>query len=153
MKKTLYTLAITTFMAGTVLTSCQNTTKKEEAAQDNVENARENLDDAKEELSDARKEATHEEWDAFRASTDATITANENRILDLKARMKNTGSSIDTEYARRIAILEQKNNDMKAKIEGYKKDSKDDWESFKKEYNRDMDELGQAFKNLTVDNK
>jgi hypothetical protein len=30
---------------------------------------------------DARKEATHEEWDAFRASTDATITANENRIL------------------------------------------------------------------------
>jgi hypothetical protein len=30
--------------------------------------------------------------------------------------MKNTGSSIDTEYARRIAVLEQKNNDMKAKI-------------------------------------
>jgi hypothetical protein len=30
-------------MAGTVLTSCQNTTKKKEAAQDNVENARENL--------------------------------------------------------------------------------------------------------------
>ena len=153
MKKTLYTLALTTIMAGTVLTSCQNTTKKEEAAQDNVENARENLDDAKEELSDARKEATHEEWDAFRASTDATITANENRILDLKARMKNTGSSIDTEYARRIAVLEQKNNNMKAKIESYKKDSKDDWESFKKEYNRDMNELGEAFKNLTVDNK
>jgi hypothetical protein len=36
--------------------------------------------------------------------------------------MKNTGSSIDTEYAR-IAVLEQKNNDMKAKID-YKKDSK-----------------------------
>jgi hypothetical protein len=35
---------------------------------------------------------------------------------------------------------------MKAKIELCKKDSKDDWESFKKEYNRDMNELGQAFK-------
>jgi hypothetical protein len=36
--------------------------KKEEAAQDNVENARENLDDAKEERCRC-KEATHEEWD------------------------------------------------------------------------------------------
>jgi hypothetical protein len=44
----------------------------------------------------------------IRASTDATITANENRILDLKARMKNTGSSIDTEYAKKNYILEQK---------------------------------------------
>lgn len=153
MKKTFYTLAITTFMAGTVLTSCQNTTKKEEAAQDNVEDARENLDNAKEELTEARKEATHEEWNAFRADTDATITANEVRIADLKARMNNTGKTIDAEYAKRIQVLEQKNNDLKVKIESYKTESKNDWDSFKKEYNRDMKELGQAFKNLTVDNK
>jgi hypothetical protein len=38
-------------------------------------------------------------------STDATITANENRIL-IKAH--ENGCSIDTEYARRIAVLEQK---------------------------------------------
>lgn len=35
----------------------------------------------------------------------------------------------------------------------YKNDTSSDWKSFKEEYNRDMDELGQAFKNLTVDNK
>jgi hypothetical protein len=28
-----------------------------------------------------------------------------------------------------------------------------DWESFKREFNHDMDELGQALKDLTVDNK
>ena len=27
------------------------------------------------------------------------------------------------------------------------------WESFKREFNHDMDEIGQALKDLTVDNK
>jgi outer membrane murein-binding lipoprotein Lpp len=153
MKKTLFTLVITTFMAGTVLTGCQNTSKKEEAAQDNVEDARENLDDAKEELTEARKAATEEEWNAFKASTNATITENEMRIAEMKASMRKTGKSIDEEYAQKIDALEQKNNDIKATIKTYKNDSSSDWESFKQEYNRDMDELGEAFKNLTVDNK
>jgi outer membrane murein-binding lipoprotein Lpp len=153
MKKTLFTFAITTFIAGTFLTGCQNTSKKEEAAQDNVEDARENLDDAKKELKDARKATTQEEWEAFNANTNAKITENENRIADMKARMKRTGQSIDAEYARKIEALEQKNNEIKVKIETYKNDSKSDWESFKEEYNRDMDELGQALKNLTVNNK
>jgi outer membrane murein-binding lipoprotein Lpp len=153
MKKTLFTLAITTFMAGTILTGCQNSSKKEEVALDNLEDARENLDEAKEELSDIRKVATEEEWNAFKASTNATIAENEMRIAEMKASMKKTGKSIDDEYAQKIDILEQKNNDIKAKIETYKNDASSDWESFKQEYNRDMDELGQALKNLTVDNK
>ena len=152
MKKAIFTLAITTLIAGTVLTGCQNSTKKEEAAQDNVEDARENLDAAKVKLTDARKEATHQEWEAFRASTDATITANEVRIAEMKDRMNNTGKTIDAEYAKRIQVLEQKNNDLKAKIESYKNDSKEDWNDFKQEFNSDMNELGQAFKNLTVKN-
>ena len=153
MKKTLFTLVITTLMAGTLLTGCQNISKKEETAQDNVEDARENLDDAKQELTDARKAATQEEWDTFKANTNATITENEIRIADMKARMKNTGKSIDAEYAKKIETLEQKNNQIKVNIEKYKNDSKSDWESFKQEYNRDMNELGRALKNLTVDNK
>lgn len=152
MKKTLFTFAIKICIVGTVLTGCQNTSK-EEAAQDNVENARENLDDAKGELTDARKAATQEEWEAFKASTNATINENEMKIADMKARMKKTGSSIDAQYDKKIEALEQKNDDIKIKLENYKNDSKSDWESFKEEYNRDMNELGQAFKNLTVNNK
>ncbi|TDE30553.1 hypothetical protein E0I61_06050 [Flavobacterium ranwuense] len=153
MRKTLYTLAITTFMAGTVLVGCQNSSKKEEAAQDNVEDARENLDDAKEELTDARKVATQEEWETFKASTNATITQNEIRIAEMKASIKKTGKSIDEVYTKKIDDLERKNNEIKAKIQTYKNDTDSDWESFKQEYNRDMDELGKTLKNLTVDNK
>ena len=153
MKKSIFTLALTTFIATTVLVSCQDTSKKEEQAQDNVEDARRDLDDAKEELSDARQAATAEEWKSFRESTDSTIRQNELRIAQMKANMKNTGKSIDEMYAKKIEELEQKNNNIKLQVQAYKNDTNSDWEEFKEEYNRDMNELGAAMKNLTVDNK
>lgn len=153
MKKILFTLAITTFMAGTVLVGCQNTSKKEEAAKDNVEEARDNLDDAKEELSDVRAAATEKEWNDFKDSTNSTIKQNEIRIAEMKIKMKRTGKSIDEIYAKQIEELEQKNKNIKLKVQEYKNDTNSDWESFKEEYNRDMDELGAAMKNMTVDNK
>lgn len=153
MKKTFLNLALTTFIATTLLVGCQDSTKKEAAAQDNVENAREDLDDAKEELSDARKAATEQEWQAFKESTNATITQNEIRIAEMKADLKKRGESIDEAYAKKIEDLEEKNREIKTKVEMYKNDTSSDWKSFKEEYNRDMDELGQAFKNFTVDNK
>lgn len=153
MKKIFFTLAITTFMAGTLLVGCQDTSKKEEAAKDNVEEARDNLDDAKEELSYARAAATEEEWNEFKESTNATITQNEIRIAEMKTKMKKTGKSIDEAYTKQIEALELKNKNIKLKVQEYKNDTNSDWQSFKEEYNRDMDELGTAMKNLTVDNK
>ncbi|TDE07174.1 MULTISPECIES: hypothetical protein [Flavobacterium] len=153
MKKIFFTLAITTFMAGTLLVGCQDTSKKEEAAKDNVEEARDNLDDAKEELSDARAAATEKEWNDFKESTDSTIKQNEIRIAEMKTNMKKTGKSIDEMYAKQIEALELKNKNIKLKVQEYKNDTNSDWQSFKEEYNRDMDELGAAMKNLTVDNK
>jgi len=153
MKKIFFTLAITTFMAGTLLVGCQDTSKKEEAAKDNVEEARDNLDDAKEELSDARAAATEKEWNDFKESTDSTIKQNEIRIAEMKTNMKKTGKSIDEMYAKQIEALELKNKNIKLKVQEYKNDTNSDWQSFKEEYNRDMDELGTAMKNLTVDNK
>jgi hypothetical protein len=38
------------------------------------------------------------------------------------------------------------------KMDNYKADSKENWEKFKVEFSRDMDELGAAFKDLTVKN-
>ncbi|MFV5692129.1 hypothetical protein ACM55K_08910 [Flavobacterium sp. LT1R49] len=153
MKKTIYILALTTFIAGTILIGCQTSTKKEEEAKDKVADAREDVQDAKEELMNARKEATTEEWKAFKDQTNATINENEMRIADLKAKMKKTENSIDAMYAKKVNELEQKNKDIKAKVETYKNDRNSDWESFKREYNHDMNELGNALRDVTVDNK
>jgi len=66
--------------------------------------------------------------------------------------MKRSGKTLDALRAKKIDALEQKNRDMRNRIAAYEK-SQSDWESFKREFNHDMDELGQAFKDLTVDNK
>lgn len=153
MKKTVLSLALTTIIAGTVLVGCKDASKKEADAQENVQDARENLDDAKVELSAARRAATEEEWKAFKDSTNATIAQNEVRIAEMRAKIKKTGKTIDEEYAIKIQELEQKNKDIKNKLEVYKNDANSDWESFKKEYNHDMDDLGNSLKNFTVDNK
>lgn len=153
MKKIIFTLAITTFLAGSVLVACQDSSKKEKDTKDNVEEAIDNLDDAKKELSDVRAEATEKEWNSFKESTDSIIKQNEIRITEMKTKMKRTGKSIDEIYAKQLEELEQKNKNIKLKVQEYKNDTKSDWQSFKEEYNRDMVELGTTMKNMTVDNK
>jgi ethanolamine ammonia-lyase small subunit len=154
MKKAIFILTITTFMAGSVLVGCQSSTKKEEAAQENVQEAQEDLMDAQNEVAvQEQKAATAEEWQDFKNKTNATIDANETRIAQFKVNMKSTGKSADAIYLKKIEALEQKNKDLKVRMNAYKNDTNSDWSSFKREFNHDMDELGTALKDLTVDNK
>ena len=152
MRKTILSLALLTMTAGTVLVGCKDASKEEKEARENVQDAKENLDDAKVELSAARRAATEEEWKAFKDSTNQAISDNEKRIAEMKANLKKTGKTIDLEYQKKIAALEVKNNEIKTKLEMYKNDANSDWQSFKKEYNRDMDDLGESLKNFTVKN-
>lgn len=146
MRKTIFTLAIAVFVTAATFMSCKSPTKEEKEAQENV-------NEANEELVEARKEATEAEWEAFKHSGDSIIDRNDERIAELKRDMKKAGKSIDAHYQESVDALEQKNKDLKAKMEGYKNDANSDWQSFKREFNHDMDELGQAFKDLTVNNK
>ena len=66
--------------------------------------------------------------------------------------MKKPGEIFDALYEKKIANLELQNKDMKARLEAYEK-IQSDWESFKYEFNHDMDAIGEALKDLTVDNK
>lgn len=153
MKKIFFILAVTAFMAGTTLVGCKSTTKEEIASQEKVDDAEQNLKDAKDSLVVARKAATAEEWQTFKNQTDSVISYNEAQIADLKMKMQKTGKSVDAKYQKNIDILEQKNKNLKTKIDTYKNDANSDWQSFKREFNHDIDEIGKAFKDVTVDNK
>ena len=153
MKKTIFFLAITTIIVGTTVVGCKSTTKEEIESQEKVDVAEQNLKDAKDSLVVAKKEATAEEWQTFKNHTDSVISYNEAQIAELKLKMQKTGKSVDAKYQKNIDILEQKNKDLKVKVGTYKNDANSDWQSFKREFNHDMDEIGQAFKDLTVDNK
>ena len=78
------------------------------------------------------------------------IASNNQLIADFKSRIANEKKAVKDEYNKKIAELEQKNADTQKKLNEYKADSKEKWEMFKSEFNRDMDELGTALSNLTV---
>jgi len=61
------------------------------------------------------------------------------------------GKILDPIYKQRIETLEEQNRDLKVRLDVYEKNNSD-WETFKREFNHDMDELGKALKDFTVDN-
>jgi len=154
MKKTTFTLAVATmFMAGSLFTGCQTSAQKEQAAQDKVDAAQGKLDEAQYNADAVeQKVATAEQFQTFKLETELKIKNNEVLIAETKLKMKRPGSAIDESYANKIDSLELKNQNMTSRIKDYEK-THSDWETFKTEFNHDMDELGKALKDLTVKNK
>lgn len=169
MKKLIFSLlAATLFMTTTtLLTSCDSPSKNVENAQQKVENAQEKVADAKDKVADAKDNLTEAQkmakmeaektanaaaWKAYKAEAEVKIKANDARIAELKAGMKKSGKMVTAVYKENVAILEKKNAAMKNRIADYDK-SQSNWEAFKTEFNHDMDELGTALKDFTVNNK
>lgn len=88
----------------------------------------------------------------YKIETADKIAANEKSIAEFNTRISTEKKEAREDYKKKIADLEAKNSDLKMKMDTYKADSKENWEKFKVEFSRDMDELGQAFKDLTVKN-
>jgi hypothetical protein len=153
MKKSIYTLAATAVITAFIFTSCDSAAKKEETAKENVQDAKQELKEAQKDANaEAQKTATAEEWKAFRAETEARISHNEAMIAELRIRLKKPGKILDPLYAKQIEDLQKRNIELRARLDNYEK-KQSDWETFKREYNHDMDELGHSLKDFTVDNK
>lgn len=153
MRKSIFTIAIATLAIGSSVMSCKSNTEKEQVAQENLDSAKVEVAEAEEDLVEARKAATAEEWQAFKDSTNAKIEENNAEIAKLKLKIKNTGKDIDKAYQKSIDTIEQKNKNLKIKVDSYKNDVNSDWKAFKSEFNHDMDELGKSLKDFTVNNK
>jgi hypothetical protein len=154
MKKIIYLLGVTMLLtAGTVFTGCNSTSDKTDRAMDDADDAQQKLDEARaEEELQQQRTVTPEEWEVFRMETELKIKENEIKIAGLKAKIMKPGEILDPLRQKRIEELEERNNELKAELRNYNR-SNSDWETFKREFNHDMEELGKALKNLTVDNK
>jgi chromosome segregation ATPase len=147
-------------MASTAFIGCTSSEKQVENAQTKVNNAQEKVAEAKDDLTEAQKMAKMEAekvanaaaWKTYKAEAEDKIKANDTRIAELKAGMKKSGKVVSAIYKENVAILEKKNAAMRNRISDYDK-SQSNWESFKTEFNHDMDELGIALKDFVVNNK
>lgn len=146
-------LAMFLNFSGMILISCQSTTEKEEKATEEVQEAKHELADVKKDIrADSVEAIKTEEWRIFRNEADARIRSNDIRIAALKKKIEKPGNKMDAEYPQAILDLEKKNKNLQDRMDAYEK-NQSDWESFKREYNHDMEELGEALKDFRVNNK
>lgn len=154
-KKILFDLAIGLFLLIPLViqSGCKDRDQSLEDAQESVSEAKQELAETKEDIqADARISLESVEWKSFKAQSEEKIQKNEIRISELREKMKKSGNTMDAVYEKKIENLAQKNNELKSKLMSYEKEQSN-WESFKKEFDHDMDELGAAFKGLTTDDK
>ena len=154
MQKSIFILTVTAILvAGITFASCETSAQKADSAQNKVEDAKADLKDAQKDANvAAQKAANAEEWRVFKSEIEIKIKDNENLLAELKTKKKSSGKSLDATYTKSIEALEQRNKDLNARLMAYDK-GQSDWDSFKREFNHDMDELGNALKNITVNNK
>ena len=137
MKYTILILVVTVFMTGIILSSCQSSTKK-------VENARNKVIEAELGLNQALKDSIQQ----YKKESEEKISYYEKSIAEFKAKIANRKKEDKAIYEKKLAMLEQKNTELKKILSDYKDEGQDKWTSFKNEFNHDMDELGKAFKDL-----
>jgi F0F1-type ATP synthase membrane subunit b/b' len=140
MRKTIFIAAFNALLAGLIFTSC-------ESKQEKVEDAREDVQEAKEDLKEAQREL-NAEYPGYKTDAEARIEANNKRIAELKAKLRQPGEKpLDDERRKRIEELEQRNAQLRSRLYDYET-TRSDWEEFKREFNRDMDEIKRDVDNL-----
>lgn len=145
MTNLILSLCASTLMMGAILISgCSTPAEK-------VENAEKDVTQANIDLEKANR-AYEEDIANYRAETDNKITANNKSIAEFNARIELEKKEAQADYRKKIIQLEQKNSDMKKKMDDYKMTGKANWETFKTEFSHDMDELGKAFSGFTKNN-
>lgn len=80
------------------------------------------------------------------------IGANEKSIAEFRTQITKEKKEIKATYEKSLAELEQKNDMLKEKLNDFKDDETDNWNSFKTEFSGDMNDLGTALKNFSVKN-
>jgi hypothetical protein len=144
MKNSILGFAACTIIAGSFLTGCNTPSQKVENAQENVTAANDALDKANREyLADVN---------SYRLETAGMIAANDESIREFNARMAHDKKMARAENKKRIADLEERNRTMKMRMDNYREEGKEKWLVFRAEFSHDMDEMGKAFKDLTVKN-
>ena len=106
-----------------------------------------NTSDELSESQQARQDSITE-YQKFKKEAEEKIIAYEKIISEFKIKIAKEKKENKVIYEKKLAELEQKNSDMKKKLDDYKEVGEDKWESFKTNFDKDMDELGKAFNNL-----
>lgn len=133
------------FGIAAVTLSCESSAEK-------VENAEEDVVKAESDLKKANAEY-EADVKSYKTATKEQIEKNNRQIDAYKKQIDNKKKEVKAEYWKQIAEIEKKNADMEKRMDEYKADSRSSWQSFKKEFKEDMDELGSSISNFFRDDE
>lgn len=149
-KQSIYVIALASFATVAVFfTSCDNNNNK--YSSERAEDAAEDLRDAKKDLDEAQREYTIK-YNDFKREMDNKITENDKAIAALKADVRERNAEAKANWNTAVNDLERKNQSLKDRINDYKADGNANWDEFKREFNHDLDRLGEALKDMTQNN-
>lgn len=150
MKNLSFAIAILLIAVG-LFSSCMSPEQQKKAADAQVVIANNNLDTEQMNADNlAEKAATAEELKTFKLESDLKIKNNEVRIAELKLKMNKPGVVPDEVYKKKIDSLELKNKNLKTRMGDYER-THSSWTKFKRDFNRDLDELGSKLKDIAKD--
>ncbi len=130
------------------LSACSDTPKDKE---EKVGEAQDNLAEAKEDYETSMTDSINE-YARFKAETDQKLIDNDNRLAELRAKMKADKRALNADYEKDVAEMEKKNATLKEKLRNRKEDANDDWDAFKTNVNQEMDELGKSISEMAQEN-
>ena len=76
------------------------------------------------------------------------VEAQEKKIDAFKEKIEEAGSEVKAKFNEEVAILEQKNSELKKKLKEYKGEGQSKWKEFKTNFTHDMDGIKKTMKDL-----
>jgi chromosome segregation ATPase len=147
------TLLTAIIMGYGAVSSCQSSEQKVQNAKEKVNHANQDLKHIQNDIYlTEQKTANADAWILLKHDWEAKITHNEMVIVELKRRLQQPDKKYDAAYESSIKDLEQKNKNVKLRIAAYDH-NQSDWETFKREFSYDMEDLGSALNDLTMNRR
>ncbi len=144
--KQILVLTAAAFICVNIYTGCESTPEKR------MESAEQDLHEAKKEIKEAIKDAQTEykdEWHTFQFDNEAKLRDNEYRINELKNKMVKARGKTKLRFDKEIEIVEQRNENLKNKLAGYKDEGTEKWDEFKKEFTHELEMIEKSLSDVT----
>ena len=150
MKKLILSLTVVAFMAGTLSTSFGQVPDKQSVkARENLKEEKKDVVVAKQDLKTAQKDSVSE-YQKLTKESEVKFKSNEKSIADLRAAITKSNSKEQATDQKKLSLLEDKNNSLKKELAEYKVLGQTQFATFKKEFNRDLDQLAKELKDFKI---
>jgi len=148
MKVTIFKITVLASVVGFAVVSCNNSPKEKE---DDLNDAKTEVINAKADLAQAKYDSI-KDYTTYKESITKKLVENEKVITELKSKINSSDKATNDLYWQQLDKLEKRNAELKHKIEDYKQGPQQQWELFKVDFNKNIDDLGKSISNMAERN-